>query len=263
MIVNERNLPGIEDARAIAGELVGECNGFTIGQIARQLVKWLGPPDRTSTAAARATLSGCWSFKFCSPALLEYGTMFDIDSCFYTILSRVPTIRPVFTSKGLIWTDSLTATEADRFRLLLRAVSPHKLLRNAIIGAMTGDAKSHYFAKGKRHDFRTEKGPRLELGAAVVRTAYELAMLQASASGALYANTDAVIVPGSDTPKVWEAARLPYRCLGHGVTDIQGFGNYRCGTHWTKSYKPGSELPPIELDEPEPVQPIYHPWIYA
>lgn len=262
-VINERNLPMIEDARDIAVQLVGDPCGWTIGSIARKLVAWIGSAGDLPTTLARRNVIDCWSFKKCNPCTMELGTMYDLDSCFFTILTRAVTLRPRFTTKGLIWT-SPEDGEEQRFRELLEAVKGHKLLRNAIIGAMVGGSKSKAFAKGKSHTFWTNRGPRVELGAAVVRTAYELTMLETNALGAVYANTDAVIVPGDVEPKIWKAAALPYKIVDRGEAVIQGIGLYKIGNTVTKAYRPDPfRFPNIVCDPKSEPEPIYHSWIYG
>lgn len=257
----------VESARHIVETITGEVPGFTIGQLARALVEWIGPAVSTSSVAARRSLEECWRFYMCKPCKLEQASMYDLESCFYTLLSRVKTVRPVFTKKDLLWVDEATPGEESRFRRVVEAVAFHKELRNALVGAMIGGATGRFYSKGEPHDFKAKKGPRAELGAAVVRTAYELCQLQAKVAGAVYANTDSIIVEGCEEPLIWSAAQLPYRLLARGPGDVQAIGKYQVGTQGqpyfkrTAYYRDGDDFC-VEQEPSRVVNPTYHAWVY-
>jgi len=264
-LIMDRAVDSVIDGRRIVEALTGSVHGWTIGQLAKELVAWIGPPDRTSTRQAIASLKDYWKFCLCTPCTSGDAALYDLESCFYSILSRVKTVRPYFSTRGLLWLDAENPAEETRFRLLVGAVKDHKALRNALIGAMVGgigETSSQYWHKGRMIPFKTIRGPRVELGAAVVRSAYEIVQLEAQASSAFYANTDSIIISGDKGPKIWPMAGLPFRLLARGEADVQAFGQYRVGHKATKSYNPGSGFPAIEHN-PELVEPIYCPWLLS
>jgi hypothetical protein len=222
----------LQPVRMASQAITGEPGRFGVGACARHVAAWLGPPEPTNPRLRQYV--GDWHYQRCRPCQIPQAYQFDLSACYFNLLRRVPTLRPVFAGDDVFWlhTDD---SEAARFARLVDAVSDCKQLRNALIGAFYGGSEQTYLRQGKAKRFRTAPGSRAGLAAVIVRTAYEITQMQADLSDAAYANTDSVISE-CDRAGFWSDIGMPYVLGAAGPANIQAIGKYCVGEKKTKTF---------------------------
>lgn len=223
----------LQPVRECAERITGQPGRFGIGACARQVSAWLGSPEPTNPRLS--AIVGDWHYQRCIPCAMPHAFQFDLTACYYNLLRRVPSLRPVFTDDTIFWLESDDA-ELSRFVRAVDLVADCKPLRNSMIGAFYGGSQRVYLRAGKCHRFTTAPGTRQALAAAIVRTAYEVCQLQADVSSASYANTDSVITD-SGRAEFWESVGLPYTVGAAGPAIVQAIGKYAVGSKQTKPFQ--------------------------
>lgn len=222
--------------RATVAAITGHEQGWTTGQQARRIVKWLGIKRRASSLAAQRLAETEWHYRLCSPGWFEYGELWDIRAAYWQIVRRFETPAIIWTDEGFIpvWVDDETML---RWQILMERLEPDKRLRNALVGAMIGGGQGTIaFKRGELFSLPRVRGPMHDLGAAVVRICYEACELQAQHSDAVYSNTDNVIMPSRGRPTVWDDLGLTSRMQSRGDVDVRCVGCYRVGDRATDFY---------------------------
>ncbi len=222
--------------------ITGEAKGWTTGQQARAVVKWLGTVRRPSSVAIARLAETNWHYHLAVPGELEYAELWDIRAAHWQILRR-------FESPHIIWTDdSFISAYADdevmtRWESMLGKLEYDKRLRNAIVGAMIGGGSGAIaFRRGDLFSLPQSRGPMHDLGAAVVRVCYEITELQADDVDTVYANTDCVMIRDGDHPHVWDELGVVSRLQARGESDVRCIGCYRCGEVQTAFYDPETNM---------------------
>ncbi len=281
-------LQGILEARALAFGLISQekwwgelpepeqwkyaqkyqFDGFpySVAGNARILLAWT-KCTQPSRELDRINADSMWQFQLCRPAMLERAYLWDITSCYYSLLCRAPSPYVVLNEGELHFCEPSEPGEFDRWFAMLVAVGPHKGLRNSLVGQMfsSGDGEFYYDGRGnkdpkeKLDELRAEEEIRQEgmtgaaldlearikeknnakkkpkpgclrpLASLVVRTAYELACLASKEEKAYYSNTDCVITTNPYCPDIWSKYRLQVALKGAGKAEICCIGNYRVG----------------------------------
>lgn len=236
VLMDAAKWPVVDAARSVVSEILGEEAGFTGGQMARQLLAWLGLGGAPSPIAKASLDATQWHYFLCKPCRLSWAGYFDLRACYWNLLSRCPTLRPVWAVDDVLWMDSTPNTQ-ERWEVLKRALSGCKPVRNALIGAMIGGSTGQIaYSKGGTVSMRSAPGPAFDLGALIVRTGYDVCELEAHHSNAVYANTDCVIIEGEDRPAVWPELDLPFELQAQGETHVCCIGKYRVGSKQTCFY---------------------------
>lgn len=251
-LLDYTRVPDVQDARRAALELTGGPCGWSLGNLARGLLKWACEACRWDCRVEALKVCGEWGYHRVVPCRIQRATLYDLDRAYYELACRLPSPHVVPHPDRVIFRPLPDEQRARWVELLVRLGS-HKLLRNALVGAMAGaEGGAARYINGELVPWRGAKGPLRGAALLIVRTCYELCALQAESAGAVYANVDCVVTPGERRPEVWSGYGLPWSVRGQGEADIRGLGVYRCGNYITRSY---TERNRIEFPSGEGVVP--------
>ena len=232
--------------------------GYSVGSCARKLLLYAGPPQYAYRSNHAFLSDITWGFQSCSPSMVADATMLDVKSYYYSLLTRLPTWRLTLRAGGRIAWHGDFPGESDRRAAILGAVADHKLLRNALVGCMTGRTTgSVYYHAGDRCLHRGGPGPFQGAGWLLVRSAYELTRSAAIETGSILSNVDCVTTTGGRWPSIWDRCGLVVETRASGEAEICAPTIYKIGTRATKFYLEGSRFRdhiPIAADP----HPQYH-----
>lgn len=262
-VTDAGNVADVRAARELAQRVTGmeqgdeaALPGWSIGSAARMLIKWAISPQRFE-GSLNGLLSGSqFGYHDCAPGNYANLTQWDVRSCYYTLLSRLPSPKASFVNGRVLW-HKPEASERCKWREVVEAVGKDKALRNSLLGCMVGRAgESTVYSKGSTLAVKGRKGPLVGGGLVVVRTACELCMASSEELSSVYSNVDCVTTGSDLTPKLWPAAGLEVRQVAVGRGEICSRGIYRVGRKTTEWYRRGSRfqvevprapLPPVEV----------------
>lgn len=242
-LCDRKQAQSIMEARMISHELTGRTElPYSVPANARLLLDWVGVTDPRPYENFMRDVS--WLYQKCSPGTLPSGKLFDVKSCYASILSRMPS--PLLTVyKGRVIFIPLAKGQRDRWKQVVKAIQLHKGLRNSFVGSMAGVSPSgkglYVYHFGERIPAKGLTGPLRSAALLVARTAYELCADAVEESRAVYANTDCVITEYSHCPRAWEKHGLTVRLVAEGKTDIRAMGCYQVGEKKTKPYLLGEK----------------------
>lgn len=245
-VVTVDQVEAIMSARAIVLDLGLDC-GWSIGSAARALLRYVGPPQYHYKSSLGLLLETGNAYLECAPGEYPDSILWDCKSYYYTLMSRLPTWRVTLGGGDrLRLHGNLPGEEARRAEVLAR-VGGHKLLRNALVGCMTGrEAGAVYYHAGRRKTHRGGPGPFRGAGLLIRRTGWELARRAAVDTGSVLSNTDCVLSQGGRFPDVWADYGLIVEQRLDGDADVCSPITWRVGSHPTKFYAEGSRfLDPI------------------
>lgn len=256
-LISPKSLQGVESARRIVTELTGDDNPpWSESACARRLLGWLGVRQTFWRDAEIFKEGAAWHYQRCHPNVgrgsLPYGYLWDIESCYHSLFERMPSPWVTADFGQVAWCP-LRSEEEDRWRKILRAIKPHKTLRNALFGCCYGGRGLSY-SKGKGRLGADRAGPLRGGALLVIRTAFELCALAAESSGAVYSNADCVISADPYPPGVWIDAGLKVRLQAEGDSEICSVGSYRVGDRATRNYwkghREGEAFASLRVDAP-------------
>lgn len=242
------------DARERYAYITGDAapdNLVSVGGIARALMHWVTPPIRERRDPERGFerlygVNETLVFQFAAPGQYMDMRLFDIKACYFTLLSRLRSLRPCFNESLPLFVPD-TVPVAERWRALLDGVADCKPLRNILFGVCLGGSstspllgfKRDKLNPGRAISFKAPPGFGHARGAAllVAATAKELCRAACKESAAVYANTDCVITPQHTPPAIWTNYDLTVRLDGSGDADIRALGVYKVGHRDTLRYR--------------------------
>lgn len=241
-IVTADQVPEIEAAHGICQGLGLAC-GWSVGSAARALLRYVGPPQYhyRSSLALKAETSG--GYLECHPGEYDDSVLWDCKGYYYTLLTRMPTWRLTIRSDARLVMHGNYPGEEDRRHRVLQLVAPYKLLRNALVGCMTGrEEGAVYYHQGKRK--RHKGGPGLFRGAGLLirRTGWELARAAAVEVESKLSNTDCVLCTGGLYPATWADYGLVVEPRLEGQAEVCSPIIWRVGAKGTKFYDQGSRF---------------------
>jgi hypothetical protein len=253
-----------------------ECYG-SIASCARALLRWTGLDLRYRREAEDLFRNGRWHYYKCLPGQYKKANYFDVKSCYYSIISRLPSpYMWIDFNECRIVFDPLPVEGARRWKKLIASVKGHKLLRNTLSGCMGGSAwkgkpgKAIFFCNGKEYFKRMGLGPLPCAQMLTVRTEWELCSVAVEQSNALYAITDSVITLDDKPPPIWIDAGFTVNKEHSGDADIQAIAKYKIGDKETEEYKesmkwfsqrPGRRIFMDEKNDEPQIDIAWHPWI--
>lgn len=260
-LIHPDALPPVHQARTLLRQMGLTC-GWSVGSAARALLRFCFDGGVYESGVERL-MSGL-PFGYCevAPGRLRQAFLFDVESCYFSLLSRLPAVRISLLRDGSILFHRHTDDEWAKWRDVLAVVRNYKLLRNAIVGCALGrSGATPCFVRGERREIRGERGALRGAALLVVRTAYELCALAARESDAVYAHVDCVITPCGVAPSVWRSKGLEVRLQASGEADVRARGIYRVGGKATKWYAAGSRFVQREERPALPPEMFSNQWL--
>lgn len=270
-----------EAARAVVLQ-THEKAPWSVGACARVLVKESGVKSPSLPVAESLLSRTGWRYQSCEPGRYNDVTLYDVRSCYYSLLCLLPSPKVTLTADGIEFRP-LRGEESVAWAALLDRVKHVKRLRNSLVGVMAGQARrdrdgppaadaygrplpgasrvQYFYHRGERVAFHSGPGPLRTAALLVVRTAWELTALAAAESLAVYANTDCVITKQSVPPSVWIDAKLTVRREAHGTGDICAVGCYQVGRKQTLWHRYGRRPAAVLIPPPTPKVLFSHMWL--
>lgn len=231
--------PMIEANRVAKG--LGVKAGWSIGSCALALLKWIGEgqwPERSGLGLIEGL---GWGYTECRPGRYDACILYDASSYYYTLWSKLPSLRVHVHPDGrLIW-QRMTDQEEERREAVKHAVRCNKLLRNALVGCACGSVQgTRVYCRGEARLWKGSPGRYRNAALMVVRTGWELTRAAAEEVDAVYAHTDSVASVKGLYPSIWERAGVKVGIKATGDADVLGMGRYRIGVAATKWYREGA-----------------------
>lgn len=219
-------------------------------------------------------------------------TLYDVDAYYYTMISRLQSLR-VAPMYGKAWFGSMSPDEEARFKDAMQAIGETKILRNSLAGGMLGGTKpglAYTASKPKRPTYYSKMTPEKQAecdkaiaawvpgtvrrykippiegvaraaGLLVVRSGYELCREEAMQAGAKYAIIDSVVCTAGNAPRVWERHGFSVSKKASGDGELCHRGSYRVGRRITVPYgRESREYTPIDYGNQPPVL-YYKSWL--
>ena len=228
---------------SLVSSLVGRQVPRNAGVAARMAWDWIGPRDRPNAAGDAALLHNgrIPRYHSCQPGKGTVGVLHDIRRCYPQIMRRLPSLRARVTSDRVFFVP-FKPDERARLADLYAAMEQDELLRRYAWGTALGGepgAKIPLFVAGEKRQHTVPAGPFRTGALLVARMAWELTRAAATETGAVYANTDCVIIPGpaSLAPAPWRAVGVESAVKASGDYDIIRYCVYRVGDYATIPYR--------------------------
>lgn len=225
----------------------------TVGGCARRLLEWVGEVRGRGGDGRWLGADWGWHYFRVEPGTYSQASLFDIDSAYYQLLLRVPSPAVHLWSDGSVCFGGVSRRALSRWWQVLEAVRPHKLLRNALVGASVGrEDGACVFVRGEAKRVHVPPSSFAPLGRLVVGTTYQLCGVAAHEVGAVYANTDCVISPQHREPSAWSELGVRFSERARGDAEVCGVGVYRVGEEATVWYRLGHRpLSRVQMPPPD------------
>jgi hypothetical protein len=230
-------------ARKVYEECTGEpAKPWSVTGVARELLLWTGLRQAFSRPTEALMRGITWHYQHCMPGRLKEAHLWDIKSCYYSLLCRLPSPYVYLDKEGLPRFFVPKEQEEVRWHSVLTAVKDHKKLRNCLLGCASKLGGGVVFSHGKERETPSLAGCLRPAALLVVRTAYELCALAQVQTQASYANTDCVITPQATSPEAWQRFGLVSVKQASGDAELCSVGIYRVGEKGTKWFWKGSRF---------------------
>lgn len=260
-LVDPHMVRDVCEAVAIARNLGCEC-AWSLGSAAYALCKSIAPrsyPYRGDKVLLEGVQHG---YQECQPGYYPEAHKWDVSAYYWSLWTRLPSLRVHPLRGGRLVFGRMAPSERRRWEEVNAAVAGHKLLRNALVGAAQGTTVGRpYYHRGELKQWRGGPGPFRAAGLLVVRTGYELAHAEASVGGAVYANTDCVVLPHRRPPEVWPALGLVVKHEVAGEAEVCAMGVYRVGLYESGWYRRGSRFREAQPRPAAPTPLLYPRWV--
>jgi len=241
-IVTEDQVPAILAARAIVEGLGLTC-GYSIGSAARSLLNYCGPPQYGYKSSLGLLHEAGNAYLECHPGEYPESTLYDCKSYYYSILCRLPCWRLTLRPGRRLALHGDFPGELHRREQVLQLVKDHKLLRNALVGCMTGrEAGAVYYYRGERYQHKGSPGIFRGAGLLVRRTAWELTRRASVETDSKLSNTDCVLCQGGLYPGTWDEYGLVVEPRHSGDAEVCAPTIFRVGPFRTVFYAGGSRF---------------------
>ena len=259
-ILDRNNVHSVVNSRGALADLKIEP-GWTVGGCARRLLSWLNITQKPGDSVE--LLRDAHGYYDCAPGWYPAATLLDVQSCYWHLFDRLPSLRVGLHANGGVQWYPMTVQEAARREKMAEVIGWVKPLRNTMVGACLGSMKPRaYFCKGERCTLNLGPGPLAPAARLVIRTGYELTRRAAQESDSILSCVDSVITPHACIPSAWSNAGLKVRTKSHGDAEIVRSDVYRIGSVMTESYRRGDRLwSPVPRATPPPVE--YGAWLAA
>ena len=255
---SDLSVPAIMSAREIAAQLGITSTGYSLGNIARKIVAELGPRDNRGDAWRDFRHGDAWGCIHAEPGAWGNCTLYDVKSCYFELLRRLPTPYPI-ACRGRLGFGMPKGFSKARFREVTDAIAGHKHLRNNVVGCMVGavDKQPRYAQGGKFFRQNLGTGHLASGGMLIIRSEWEMCRIAAMEGNSVHTAIDSVICTDGNAPRVWQKRGLTVRAQYTGDTDIKAWAAYKVGEKRSELYR--EHFPyflPTELPAAPPVS--YH-----
>jgi hypothetical protein len=253
-------LPAQETCRAICAL---PTMPFSTGRLARAIMAWVGPPSKKPDGNNWLLEETGYAYHDCKPGLYtEKHYLWDVKACYHTIACKARHPYPIPSRKGVVLFPKCDPDVIERWRDSMQAVSECKILRNSIVGSAMGSSGWRMvFSRGpgsptKRDGtpnpwyttpdaeyhctmLKLPGGPWRDMGALVVRSAWEIARAASLEARSVYSATDCVCTTADAPPTVWDRFGLRCEVMAEGAADIRGLGVWKVGEKKTDFWEEG------------------------
>lgn len=255
-------LNGIMKSREDALEITGKRVGYSNGSAARAILNWALTPVYPSANAKNLMPDGQINYHDCKATKHPDCQLYDISSCYFQLMNRLPTLRMSMNDKGEIVKHPLSREENARLKAAYSVVSKNKILRNSIWGVSLGQLnKQPYWVAGERKTGAIVAGPFQTAAFLVARLGWELTRAASEDSGSVYSNIDCVVVPRGAKPVTWNTFGIDYRLQYEGDADIRFRFNYQIGKFETPGFRKNDRLRDSKALLEAPTRLYTHEWL--
>lgn len=229
----------LHDAARVMQELGIEKHGWSLGNMARQLLEYIGPKDQLPGNADALKIPGAWGFLHARPGYHGEATEYDVKSCYYSLWCRLKSLYPLPINGKVGWgrqSDAVT----ERFHKANSAIAEHKKLRNILVGCAVGSQRPFFAVAqdGKWQKRKAIQGRFSGAGMLIVRSAYEMCREVADSSYSYHSAVDSVIVGPQANLSAWADSGMTVRMKASGDTDVKAWAAFKCGEHVSTPYDP-------------------------
>lgn len=236
----------VDECRRVALDL-GVDMADSVGGVARNLLAWVGEGQYPYKGLLQAHQGRYCGYHDVTPGRWDHGIKWDVKSCYYSLLGRLPSIRCHQGPRGPVWHE-MAADEWDRWRRVLDAVGGCKPLRNTLWGVMGGGVgQIPAYCRGRLIHKRSRLGPYRPAALTVGRAAYELCWIASHQVGSVLSHTDSVVSVDGSIPTVYEDCGLTLRVEAEGETEVFSSASARVGLWASYYHKRGSTY-----EQPQP-----------
>lgn len=259
-LIDWSRLEDVLAARRLCEGLSCPTRSWSVGGITRHLLGWLGPSPPCLASSERYLADVPAAYLSVRPGTYSAHRYLDLRAAYWQALCRLPSPVVTWTQDGPCW-HPLGREAKGRWHAILEGVAGMKPLRVSLNGCMLGSTTpAVVWHRGERVRVPPRAGRYRTAGLAVVRATYEITHLQSEGAGAVFANTDCVIIPEETRPAVWDALGYQWREEARGTTEVYNPGSYRVGSKRTYYYDIGSRLATYNVNTPPPRSYTYRAW---
>lgn len=120
---------------------------------------------------------------------------------------------------------------------IVKALAPHKKVRNCVVGMMIGGPEAvPFYSRGQKYWLQLKPSLNYPAGAVIVRTAYELTAMASAECDSVLSMVDSICTPYFDPPICWQNVGFKVRRLAQGDADIVRLGVYSVGERMSVDY---------------------------
>lgn len=256
--------PGRIAVRELLGKDVHPMRYATAGSAANLMLKYGADPQPYDIAAEIPLQGLTHGYVKVTPGTYDDCIQWDASGFYYQILQKIKSPHCLPHAKGVHWYD-LNEYQGRTWRGMVSAIADAKLLRNAMVGVMTGGkmprtayARDKETGKAKQILIPGKYGDFRAAGMSIIRMGYEITRAECGHSGSVYSIIDCVTLPNNREPAIWPALGLKYRLRLSGQGQFLARGSYRLGGYESHLYTLG-----YNPDDGLEVSPGYGPVSYA
>lgn len=233
------SLADILAARAVCDDL-GVTAGWSVGRCARSLLTWIGDPQPCPYSLDFMHDEAGTGFRCLRPGRYEDVTVWDARAYYFTLFSRLPSLRCSPGIDGSVSWHAMTRDEKARRSELQGRIAGVKPLRNAVWGAALGSSSWRYFYfRGTRKPFGPRRGPFHPAALCLARSAWELTRATAEEVASVYSHTDCVTSIDGAYPSLWDAAGFEVAVKLSGPAVLNHLQSWKIGPLPSKFYSEG------------------------
>lgn len=234
-LIDHDMIPHVLNARSACAR-IGAGAGGTVGACARRILEWAAEPERKGSIPPQIDMINP-NYLETLPGQYKQGTMYDVQSCYWSLFCRLPSLRLAYDAGRIVWIQ-MTGQEQERIQRMKEELAREKVLRNTVVGVCRGGNARIYYCRGEKCSLPATPGPFQRAAKLIYRTAWELCRRAAEEADTVYACVDSVCSIGR-SPSAWKAAGLTTRVVCAGWSDICRPGVYRVGRKATEDYRRG------------------------
>jgi hypothetical protein len=246
-------------AREIATGLGIPKTGYSLGNISRKCLEWVGKREGNGSDYSALRHGKNWGYLHAVPGIYPDAREWDVRACYFEMFCRLPSLR-MFMYRDSLGFSPMKPDEVSRKRDFQNAIREHKLLRNMIVGCMTGGRVDGLKVanRGKWERRKLGGGAFPTAGNLIVRSGFELCQQAAHESNAVHAATDGIIEASGVKPRAWASVGLDTRLKAQGMADIRAWGAYKIGSKPPTAFYTDQIRHALEMNRPTVPETLYY-----